>query len=195
MLAIGSDFFETMRIPLARGRTFRGADLHLAEPVAVVNEVFVQRFLGSKDPIGLHFGGNQAKDPQFEIVGIVGDTKYEGLRSDNAPTAYVLLKEGKATFALRTASTPAALIPAVRNLVASLDNNLPVMRIKTQSETIDRLLFNERLVTTLFAWFGGLGLVLACIGLYGLCLTKWLAVRKRSASALRLEPSRAICCS
>jgi ABC-type antimicrobial peptide transport system permease subunit len=53
-------------------------------------------------------------------------------------------------------------------LVASLDNNLPVMGIKTQTETIDRLLFNERLVTTLFGLFGGLGLVLACIGLYGL---------------------------
>jgi predicted permease len=168
MLAVGSDFFETMRIPLARGRTFRTADLHSAEPVAVVNEAFVRRFLGSKDPIGLHFGGNQAKDPQSEIVGIVGNTKYEGLRSDDAPTAYVLLQEGKATFALRTASTPMALIPAVRNLVASLDNNLPVTGIKTQTETIDRLLFNERLVTTLFALFGGLGLVLACIGLYGL---------------------------
>jgi predicted permease len=168
MLAVGVDFFETMRIPLSRGRTFRSGDLHAGLPAAVVNQAFVRRFLGSKDPIGLHFGGDQAKDPQYEIVGIVGNTRYEGLRSDNAPTAYVLLEEGKATFALRTASTPAALIPAVRNLVASLDNNLPVMGVKTQSETIDRLLFNERLVTTLFALFGGLGLVLACIGLYGL---------------------------
>lgn len=168
MLAVGSEFFETMRIPLTMGRTFRAEDLHAAQPTAIVNQAFVRLFLGSKDPIGLHFGQNGSKDPQWEIVGVVGNTKYDHLRKDDAPTAYTVLSERRATFVLRTASAPAAVIPAARNVVAELDDNLPITGVKTQSQTIDRLLFNERLVARLFGLFGVLGLVLACIGLYGL---------------------------
>jgi predicted permease len=168
MLAVGSEFFETMRIPLTMGRTFGAADLHAAEPTAIVNQAFVRRFLGSKDPIGMHFGGTGANDPQWEIVGVVGNTKYDHLRKDDAPTAYTVLSERRATFVLRTASAPAATIPAARNVVAALDDNLPISGVKTQSQAIDRLLFNERLVARLFGLFGVLGLVLACVGLYGL---------------------------
>jgi ABC-type antimicrobial peptide transport system permease subunit len=106
--------------------------------------------------------------PQWEIVGVVGDTKYATLRAAEAPTAYVPLREGGATFALRTTTAAAALMPAVRDAVNETDTNLPVFRMRTQVETIDRLLFNERLVARLLGLFGGMGLVLACIGLYGL---------------------------
>jgi ABC-type antimicrobial peptide transport system permease subunit len=82
--------------------------------------------------------------------------------------AFLPLASGGATFEVRTALAPAELMPAVRNVVNGLDANLPVMRMRTQSDSIDRLLFNERLVARLFGLFGALGLMLACIGLYGL---------------------------
>ncbi|MGB7284184.1 MAG: ABC transporter permease [Candidatus Acidiferrum sp.] len=168
MLAVGPDFFETMRIPLVEGRTFRALDLRSAQPVAIVNRAFVRKFLDPKDALGLHFGGTDPGNPQYQVVGVVGDTKYDRLRAADAPTAYIPLKNGQVTFALRSAITPTALIPAVRHIVNVVDENLPVFRVRTQSQTIDRLLFNERLVARLSSLFGLLGLLLACIGLYGL---------------------------
>ncbi len=168
MLSVGSNYFETMRIPVLRGHGLGAAEVRPGQTLAVVNEAFVRKFVGARNPLGLHFGGTDATDPQWEIVGIVGDTKYEGLRAENAPTAFVPMREGEATFALRTAGAPAVLIPAVRKTVSDLDANVPIVRMTTQSETIDQLMFNERLVARLFSLFAGLGLMLACIGLYGL---------------------------
>ncbi len=168
MLSVGPDFFETMKIPLRAGRMLRQADMDTGQHAAMVNEAFVRKFVGRRNPIGLHFGDGNLKNPQWEIVGVVGDTKYENLRSAEAPTTYLPLTKGGATFALRTAAAPAGLIPAVRNVVNETDRNLPLVRMRTQSETIDRLLFNERLMARLFGLFGALGLVLACIGVYGL---------------------------
>lgn len=165
MMAAGPDFFETMRITLVKGRTFRLPDLRSRQPVAVVNQAFVRKFLESRDPIGFHFEQDQQ---QREIVGVVADTKYDRLEKADEPTAYIPLKNGEVTFALRTAAAPSALIPAVRKIVSDVDNSLPVFGVRTQKETVDRLLFNERLVARLSSLFGVLGLILACIGLYGL---------------------------
>ena len=175
MLATGPDFFETMRIPLVRGRTFRESDLHSAEPVAIVNQAFVRRFLELGDPIGLHF---EQHGQHREIIGVVGDTKYDRLQSEEAPTAYIPLKNGEVTFALRSTVATSALVPAVRHIVSEVDDNLPIFGVRTQSQTIDRLLFNERLVARLFSMFGLLALLLTCIGLYGL-LSYEVARRRR----------------
>jgi predicted permease len=168
MLAVGPEFFETMRIPLVEGRTFRALDLRSAQPVAIVNRAFVRKFLDSRDALGLHFGGTDPGNPQYQVVGVVADTKYDQLRTADAPTAYIRLKKGQVTFALRSAISPTTLVPAVRHIVNVVDENLPVFGVRTQSQTIDRLLFGERLVARLSSLFGLLGLLLACIGLYGL---------------------------
>lgn len=165
MLAVGPEFFETMRIPLVQGRTFRAPDLRSTQRIAVVNQAFVREFLDSKNPIGFHFDEDQQ---QREIIGVVADAKYDRLRSEYAPTAYIPLKNGEVTFALRSAVAPSALIPAVRQIVSEVDENVPVFGVRTQSQTIDRLLFNERLVARLSSLFGLLALLLTCIGLYGL---------------------------
>jgi len=178
MLAVGPHFFETMRIPLTIGRTFTPADMNSDRPAAVVNQAFVRQFARSRYPIGLHIGGTDPNDIQYEIIGVVGDTKYESVKGDFAPTAYVLLKNSGAAYALRTASEPTTLIPAVRKVVNDLDVDLPVFKFRTQTEAIDSQLFNERMVTRLFALFGVLGLVLSCIGLYGL-LSYTVALRTR----------------
>ena len=168
MLSVGPDYFETMKIPVVDGRVLAESDMSSTQLAAVVNREFVRKFAGGRNPIGLHFGGTDPKDPQWQIIGVVGDTKYESLRGANGPTAYVPLTAGGATFELRTAVSPVGLMPEVRNLVREVDNNLPIIRMRTQSDAVDRLLFNERLVARLFGLFGALGLMLACVGLYGL---------------------------
>jgi predicted permease len=167
MLSVGPDFFSTMKIPLMKGRLPNQADAATTMH-ALVNRSFVTKFLAGRNPLGLHFGGEDATDQQWEIVGVVGDTKYATLRADDAPTAYVPVASGGASFEVRTALAPASLMPAVRNVVNAVDDNLPVMRMRTQTDSIDRLLFNERLVARLLGLFAALGLLLACIGLYGL---------------------------
>jgi predicted permease len=168
MLSVGPDYFDTMKIPVVDGRVLAESDMSSTQLAAVVNREFVRKFAGGRNPIGLHFGGTDPKDPQWQIVGVVGDTKYESLRGANGPTAYVPLTAGGATFELRTAVSPVGLMPAVRNVVHEVDNNLPIIRMRTQSDAVDRLLFNQRLVARLFGLFGALGLMLASIGLYGL---------------------------
>jgi predicted permease len=168
MLAVGPEFFSTMKIPVMTGRMLTREDSESKRDVAVVNRAFIKKFLENRQPLGLHFGGEDPKNPQYEIVGVVGDTKYAGLRDELAPTAYIPLKEGEAHFALRTAINPQALLPAARKVVSDLDNNLPLFDVRTQTERIERLLFNERLLARLASLFGLLALVLASIGLYGL---------------------------
>ena len=156
MLAVGPEFFETMRLPLVGGRTFSESDLQSQRAVAIVNQTFVQRFLAGKNPLGVHLGGTTPSGNQVEreIVGIVGDAKYDNLRKNVEPTAYVPLQEGAAHFAIRASTRPEALIPTVRQVVASLDDNLPLFDVRTQTATIDRLLFNERLVATVLRFRG-----------------------------------------
>ncbi len=169
MLAVGPEFFETMRIGLVAGRTLSAADMRSKQNMALVNQAFVRKYLESRNPLGLHFGGGDPGEKlDKEIIGVVADTKYDDMRKADEPTAYVALKNGQLTFALRTASAPGTLIPGVRKTVNEVDSNLPVFGVRTQTQTIDRLLFNERLVARLSSLFGLLGLLLACIGLYGL---------------------------
>ncbi len=166
-MSVGTEYFQTMKIPLLEGRLLNQADTGDSKR-ALVNRMFVQKYVDGQNPLGLHFGGENPKDPQWEIVGVVGDTKYDTLRKEDAPTAYMPLSTDGATFAVRTAYDPVALMPAVRNVVNTVDVNLPIMRMRTQSDAIDRLLFNERLVARLLGLFAAVGLLLACIGLYGL---------------------------
>jgi predicted permease len=170
MLAVGPSFFETMRLPLLNGRTFAALDLRSTPAVAIVNQTFVRRFLEGRNPIGLYLGGTtpSGNKVEREIVGVVADAKYDDLRKPLEPTAYIPLQEGEAYFALRTSTKSEALIPEVHRIVGALDDNLPLFGMRTQTETIDRLLFNERLVAQLSSLFGGLALILACVGLYGL---------------------------
>jgi ABC-type antimicrobial peptide transport system permease subunit len=91
-----------------------------------------------------------------------------GLRESVQPTTYVPMSGDRIFFEVRTATEPATLIPAVRHVVGQLNQDLPVTELRTQTDTVDRLLFNERLVARLSTLFGVLAAILACLGLFGL---------------------------
>jgi len=169
MLAVGPSFFETMRIPLLEGRNYVASDFRSEQAVALVNQTFARRYLPGKNALGLHLGSAGDEDHvSWEIIGVVADAHYATLRHDVDPTVYLPLRGGAAYFELRTAANPSALIPAIRQVVSGLDNDLPLTDVRTETETIDHLLFNERLVARLSSLFGALALILAAVGLYGL---------------------------
>jgi len=210
-LAVGPDFYKTLRIPLLEGRTFTSADftqaaqaaaageapqqtaspsgaLSAANPPApaapptpvLVNASFVHTYFEGQNPLGKRLtesgsfetSGKAAEKPKmtkaWEIIGVAGDTKYDSLRREVHPTVYVPVTGGGATFELRTASSPTASISAVRKTVNEVDSNIPIFGVRTQSQRIDELLVSERLIARLGSCFGGLALLLACVGLYGL---------------------------
>jgi predicted permease len=146
----------------------------------MVNQAFVREYFADQNPLGKHLTKGNSEETSgelarasprskgWEIIGIVGDTKYNNLRREVHPTFYAPVVGGGAYFELRTAANPAALIPAVRKAVNRADGNLPLIEIQTQSDKIDELLVEERVVARLSSFFGLLALLLACIGLYGL---------------------------
>ncbi len=183
-LGVGPNFFETMRIPFLIGRGFSASDFKLsaandgpsptsAPTPVIVNQAFVEKYLGKENPLGKQFGQAPATPDEpanagFEIIGVVRDAKYNDLRREIHAMMYMPQRFGGATFELRTAAEPQAILPAVREVVAQVSTNLPLYDVKTESEQIDRLLFQERLVARLSGFFALLALVLACVGLYGL---------------------------
>jgi predicted permease len=189
MLSIGPQFFETMKIPVERGRKFKPEEYELAAKAdtdpkggerivlpAIVNEAFVRAYFPKLNPLGLPFGGyipgvNGEPDSSpragWQIVGVVRDTKYDDLRRAIEPATYVPSGSG-GSFELRTARDPLAIVPEVREIVRQAGKEIPVVNIKTQAQQIDAMLFQERLIARLSSLFGIAALLLAAIGLYGL---------------------------
>ncbi|PYV15846.1 MAG: hypothetical protein DMG21_13670 [Acidobacteria bacterium] len=147
----------------------------------VINAAFVHQYFSGQNPLGklLVKGGSEGssgdvavpmpkKSTPWEIVGVVGDAKYNNLRREIHPTIYLPAAGGGAYFELRTATDPSAIIPAVRDAVKRTDSNLPIFQVRTQTERIEELLTQEHAIARLASFFGALALLLACVGLYGL---------------------------
>ena len=141
----------------------------------VVNETFARRYFGKENPLGRHLDDSEGDEPStgpksagYQIIGVAGSTKYDSLRRGIDPTMYRPMTGGGAHFELRTAGAPTAVVPTVRDIVSRAGDNLPIFDVATQTEHIDQLLSQERIMARLSSFFGLLALVLACIGLYGL---------------------------
>jgi predicted permease len=141
----------------------------------IVNKTFVRKYFPNVNPLGQHFGEQEANpekgdwaSPGWVILGVVSDAKYESLRSEIEPTMYVPSSGRNTSFEVRTRTNPTAMTASIRGIVSHMDSNLPVIDVHTQTELIDRMLFQERMIAKLSGFFGLLALVLACIGLYGL---------------------------
>ena len=170
LLPVGPGFFETMEIPLVAGRTFTRADFESSakpQPV-VVNQAFARALFGNSNPLGRVLTEGESQTPDWQVIGVVGDTKYENIRKEIGATAFTPLKYRLSTFELRTQGDPKALVSLVREAVGQVNRDFLILQMVTQSEAIDRTIYQERLVATLSALFGLLALALACIGLYGL---------------------------
>jgi hypothetical protein len=148
---------------------------HSAPVPVIVNEAFARTYLAKQNPIALHMSAAPRGDaevpnpgPGYTIIGVVGDTKYAQLRRKTAPIIFLPLVCNEAHFELRAVSSPTALVKNVREIVSQAGDNLPLTDVRTQTEQIDQILFQERLMARLSSFFGALALVLACIGLYGL---------------------------
>jgi predicted permease len=170
---VGRDFFATYQIPIIAGRAFDATDTPTSRKVAVINQSLEKKYFPNVDPVGRTFEDGSRTPIQITIVGVCADAKYVRLREDPGPTFYMPYWEEKdgmgwANFAVKTRMDRAALAPILRNAVAAVDSNLPVLGIHTQNAQIAATVQNERIIADLTAGFGVLALVLAAIGIYGI---------------------------
>ncbi|WP_058188365.1 ABC transporter permease [Terracidiphilus gabretensis] len=171
VMSVGQDFFSTMGIRILAGRAFNATDTETSPLVAIVNQTLVKEFFPSNiNPVGRTF----TQDKQhITIVGIAGDAKYSNLHADPPATFYLPYRQqlsGKQsmTYEISTRMKPAAIVPALRSAVASVDKDVPLLDVRTQQEQIDDTTKQQRIFASLTSGFGVLALILACIGIYGI---------------------------
>ena len=173
--AITPGFFATLGIRVVAGRDFDERD---SRPVgdtgaraAIVNEAFVKRYLAGHNPLGALICQGSGPDarPTIEIVGVVADFSYRGLREESEQ-AYFPLLEGRDAgghFYVRVRGTPEQAAQSIRSIVHQADPALPITYLRTVGEQVNRSLNTERMLATLSGGFGALALLLSLIGLYG----------------------------
>jgi putative ABC transport system permease protein len=168
---VSSSFFETLGTPLLGGRDFDQRDTAASAKVAIVNETAARKFFHTANPVGRNYRmGYPAMDQLVEIVGVVKDATYNKLGEEQRPIAYLPSAQDilgpYITFELRTAGPPSSLAPAARAAIEKV-NPAIVLEFRTLAVQVAESLARERLLATLSAFFGGLALLLAAIGLYG----------------------------
>lgn len=194
--AVSLTYFQTVGMSLLRGRDFTIADSEKAPPVAIINQTLAQKLFPSADPLGRRFGYDTGAASQFQIVGVVSDAQVNGVREAAPPMIYFPLLQSVSdveSLDIRAAADPGSLTQQVRQVLLSVDPDLPIGEITTLTERVSSDLAQQRLIERLTTIFGGLALSLACLGLYG--VMSYTVARRTGELGVRLAlgaPRRAV---
>jgi putative ABC transport system permease protein len=167
---VSPGYFESIGIPLVRGRVFTTADGESAPLVVIISESMAHTHWGQHNPVGqrLRFG----KPAPRTIVGVVGDVRHERLDGEPKPEMYVPFTqipntERRPTIVVRTANDATGVMPALRNAVSGIDRALPLDQIETMEQLVSASVGQPRFRTILLVAFSVLALVIASVGIYG----------------------------
>jgi putative ABC transport system permease protein len=185
---VGEGYFDTLELPILRGRGFHATDTADAPPVAVVNELFAQHYWSGRDPLGKRFRVDGVEGPWVTIVGVAKNSKYSFITE--APTEFVYFpyrQRPQPLMALLVESIgdPTALSTPLREMVRSIDANQPIYNIRTLEENYRlRAVVIYQVIIRLVAAMGVMGLALSLVGLYG--LSAYAASRRTKEIGIRL---------
>ncbi|MGH9523240.1 MAG: FtsX-like permease family protein [Terriglobales bacterium] len=167
-------YFETVEMPLLRGRTFNEQDQRSSTKVVIINQSFANKYFPNEDPVGKHIkpGANDepGETPWREIVGIVGDIRSRSLGTPASAAYYVPLSQmvfGEPTVLVRTIGNPSTALNGVRDVLRQMDPEVPLYDVRTYDDYIALSVGREKFQTILLGIFAGLALLLTAVGLYG----------------------------
>ena len=189
---VSPHYFRAMGTPLLAGRDIAETDRSGAQNVAIVNEAFAKTYFNGENPIGKSFTivgfGPRNPDRLMEVVGLVANAKYQRLREAAQPTMYGAFSQQSTLFAgarvaVRTSGAPMDSKNAVVQAIAGVHKDIAV-DFKRLDEDLGANVLQERLVATLSAFFGGLALLLAALGLYG--VMSYTVTRRRNEIGIRM---------
>ena len=171
--AASRDYFETMRIPLVRGRLFTDEEKAGDPRVCLIDQKFADTHFAGQDPLGkrVQFGGFGSTNPTFAtIIGVVGHVRNYGIGQATRVQLYNPYRQvppASVSFVLRTTMDPAALTSTLRTAMREIEPTLPVFAFSTMETDFVRSITNQRIMLTILSCLAGLALLLAAIGLYG----------------------------
>jgi predicted permease len=173
VVRVDADYFRAIGIPLLRGRLFQPQDDSKAPRVAIISEAAARAWYSGKDPVGGRLGmGTAEHSGDMEVIGVVGNVKYDSLREQPPPVVYTPYLQdspsGEMTIIIRTMGEPTGLAAVAQREVRALDSKLPLIHMMTMAVQVNELLARERLLAHISGFFSVLALLLAGIGLYGL---------------------------
>jgi predicted permease len=187
LVMLYAGYFATVGVPMAAGREFEEGDLAAtAAAVCIVNEAFARRVFPGQNPLGKTcYNGRRpnvndttgpryaAPPEEYRIVGVVKDSRYSNPRGEPEPVIYTTFLQtgtgrGQMVLHVRVAGQAGQVLPQIRDEVLRVDPTLPAFDVHTLAEEMDAALVRERLIAVLSTLFGGLALLLASVGLYGL---------------------------
>jgi predicted permease len=193
---VTAGYFDVIGTPIVKGRGISEQDTAVSQHVAVVSEAFARKFFRNDDAIGKHFGREAGSSRQFEIVGVAKDARYLTNNLHQPVRPFFFLPEAQAEYTrgnlgslflrdIVILTRPGASLSTarLRQALASVDPNLPIISVRTLREQVASQLTQQRLIARLTSFFGVLSLVLASIGLYGVtaysagCRTREIGVR------------------
>ena len=188
---VDSSYFQTMRVPLLRGRAFTDFDNDSAPQVAIVNQTMADRFWPKVDPIGKRFTVTNTGKPvqTVQVVGIAADGKYAFIAEEPTPFFYVPLAQNFTSMRalhIRSSIPPEKLISQMRSAIRSLAPDLPIIEARSMDDVISGMngLQVFRMAAIVAAILGGLGLLLASVGVYG--VVSFAAVQRTREIGIRM---------
>ncbi|MFN0112454.1 MAG: ABC transporter permease [Blastocatellia bacterium] len=168
--AVTADYFRTLEIPLLAGRSFTEQDHAGAGNVMVLNQKLAQKLFQNENPVGKRIVLGMEKPTPFTVIGVVGDVRTAGLDESAFEEFYLHAQQhppGFASFALKTALSPANFVPAVIKTMEEIDRNQPLYRVKTMEQHLADSVAERRFPMMILAVFALTALLLAALGLYG----------------------------